>query len=213
VLGDEFSRYLKKVNVQSVYPLNWDSLKSIVEQLTGSEWNNPKTIITKLKRAKVESRSAIVHGDLHSQNILVDQHGEPWPIDFAWCREKSTPLLDFTMLECSLKFLGIPQRADLHDLITLDSYLVKEAIPEPHIGRIPYADLIGNVMKSILAVRRIAIEDHKITFSDYLKALCLMTYCHSTHPKLNRPLVLASLQMLCDPRNQDLSDARHKYSS
>jgi len=138
-----------------------------------------------------------VHGDLHSQNVLIDERYECWPIDFAWCREEASPVLDFTMLESSLKFLAFPQRSALRSLIIIEHALAREPFPNIKIGAVPYNTEIGNVLRAVIAIRKFALDEMKIDFIDYRKSLCMMTYVHSTHPLLNRPFVLASLQILC----------------
>lgn len=191
-----FAWYLKKVTKREPFPLDWGELKSWVQDLTGLRWKAVSETIKYLKGSEVTSRSCIVHGDLHSQNILIDEKGECWPIDFGWCHDKSSPILDFTMLECSLKFLAIHQRSDLRSVIEIEHALAREPFPKLKLLEIPYRIEIANVLRSISAVREFSMNSMKIKFEDYRKALCLMTYVHSTHPQLNRPLILASLQIL-----------------
>lgn len=194
-LGTLFQWYLQKVS-DRVYPPRWIELQQWVEAISGCAWKDVDGIITGLRDEEVTSRVTTVHGDLHSQNVLVDEREECWPIDFAWCRADASPVLDYTMLECSLKFLAIPQRCDLHTLIRVEGQLCSEAYPAINVGMVPYCVEIENVLRAIFAVRHFATEDMAINFADYRKALCLMTYAHSTHPMLNLPYILASLQIL-----------------
>lgn len=196
-LGQLFAWYLTKVESGPDFPQAWDELKLWTGTISGLAWHDAEPVIEHLKASSVRSPTCIVHGDLHSQNVIVDDKRETWPIDFAWCHDRSSPLLDLTMLECSLKFLGFPQRSDLHTLIKLEHELLKRRSPSPSLGRVPYQTEINNVLKAVRAIRDFAMGDMGISFKDYRKALVLMTYCHATHPKLNRPLVLSSLQMGC----------------
>jgi hypothetical protein len=192
-----FKWYLQKVTKPDPYPKDWNDLKGWVQGLTHLRWGSVPEVMNSLKETEVSSRSCIVHGDLHSQNVLIDEKGECWPIDFGWCHQRSSPLLDFTMLECSLKFLAIHQRSDLRSAILIEDVLARDGLPDfRKIGKIPYRDEIENVLRAVLAVRRFAFGAMKIKFEDYRKALCLMTYVHATHPQLNRPFILASLQIL-----------------
>ena len=195
-LGNLFEWYLEKVTSADPMPAEWAELKTWVRRATGLKWTDVNAVADKLKHCEITSRNTIVHGDLHSQNVLVDERGEVWPIDFAWCHNDASPLLDFSMLECSLKFLALPLRSDLRTLIKLEHRLLLELLPEISVGSVPYRTEIMNVLNAVFAVRE-AVRGMGFTFSDYRKTLALMTYVHSTHPLLNRPLVLASLQMSC----------------
>jgi hypothetical protein len=196
-LGNIFEWYLRKAHGIGIYPADWKDLKGWVEVLTNCPWADVPLVIRELMEHELTTKPCIVHGDLHAQNVLIDDKDECWPIDFYWCNSDTTPLLDFTMLECSLKFLAIHQRSDLRSLIEIDNILAREAIPDLKLSDIPYKSEIQNVLRSIIAVRRHALGALGLSFEDYRKALCLMTYAHSTHPLLNRPFILASLQILC----------------
>ncbi len=71
-----------------------------------------------------------------------------------------------------------------------------EPIPNIEINEIPYSEEINNVIQAVLEIRNFALNKLNISFSDYRKSLCMMTYSHSSHSKLNRPYVLSSLQIL-----------------
>jgi len=196
-LGRLFEWYLSKVTAPDPFPTGWAELKDWVRADTGLSNADVPTIIDEVKRRRISSATTIVHGDLHTQNVLIDEREECWPIDFAWCRDASSPVLDFTMLECSLKFLAFHQRSDLRSLIRVDHALARDVFPTIGVGSVPYNTEISNVLRAIVAVRRFAMDEMNIDFVDYRRALCLMTYVHSTHPLLNRPFVLASLQIHC----------------
>jgi len=196
-LGSIFTWYLSKLGSVDPYPPDWNDLKIWVRDLTGCPWHDDlPSIISALKNYSLSYRPSVIHGDLHSQNVLVDELRNSWPIDFYWCTEDTTPLLDLAMLECSLKFLAIHQRSELRSVIAgVENLLAREPVPSIALGDIPYRSEIQNVLQSVLAVRRYAFQSLNVQFEEYRKVLCLMTYVHSTHPLLNRPFVLASLQI------------------
>jgi len=78
------------------------------------------------------TRQAITHGDLHADNVLVDEHGKPWLIDFE--RSGWGPILqDFVELECDLVTrLFMPESKDLSSLYYLSLILARpESLAKP----------------------------------------------------------------------------------
>lgn len=195
-LGTLFRWYLEKTKGETVFPPEWIDLQEWVFEITGKRWRDPTPLMQTLSNRAIRSIGTIVHGDLHSQNVLIDERGECWPIDFGWCHENSSPILDLTMLECSLKFLAIPARSDLRVLISVEEHLCTEFMPTLRVGAVPYSTQIENVLRAVTAVRRVASNVFSIGFEDYQQALFMMTYALSNHPDLNRPYVLSSLQLL-----------------
>lgn len=195
-LGFLFDRYLKKAREDVLYPPKWSDLQQWVEELTRIRWTIDSRFIEKLKDQFINTPITTIHGDLHSQNILVDERRECWPIDFAWCRTESSPIIDLVMLECSLKFLAIPRRSNLRVLIKVEKELAEKYLPKNSLGNVPYNDEIRNVLNAVRGVREFALNKLHYTFEDYRKALAMMTYSLATHSALNRPYVLSSLQIL-----------------
>ncbi|MEU4688779.1 hypothetical protein [Actinoplanes sp. NPDC023714] len=189
-----FSRHVRRGGAV-VHPEDWVLLKEWTENLSGVAWREPSEVIGDLLRRTVRVPKSISHGDLHSQNILVDPAGRCWPIDFAWCTNNSSLVVDLVMLECSLKFLAFPMRADLQEMIRLERALTNEYIYSGSLPLMPYATELRNVLGGLVEVRRFA-RDAGISFADYRACLAVMTSSLATHAKLNRPLVLASLQIL-----------------
>jgi Ternary complex associated domain 9 len=179
-------------------------LKTWVEEVCGTSWLDPAEVCRELEDARVSGPRTIVHGDLHSQNIVIDaETRETWPIDFGWTHELGSPLVDLTMLECSMKFHAIPEGADLRSLIVIDREFFNSPMPSPSVGRIPYGAQVSNVFAAVRTVREIALESMGFTFEDCRRALWLMTYSHSTSDGLNRPAVLASLQVMSSELKND----------
>ncbi|MBK8867618.1 MAG: TniQ family protein [Actinomycetales bacterium] len=64
------------------------------------------------------------HGDFHLSNVVAD--GEllnPCLIDFAWTKAGGHGLVDFAMMESSLRFMRFPRDVNLHLLLDIDRKL------------------------------------------------------------------------------------------
>lgn len=195
-LGEVFARNLRKGGDVSHYPEDWRELNDWVAAVCGFKWEDAAETLRILPTKSINSPISIVHGDLHSQNVLVDDRGECWPIDFAWSRSDSSPIVDLVMLEASLKFLAFPMRSDLRTLLKIELELSQEPAPRVNVGMVPYREELIRVSNYIIEIRKVATEFFHFDFADYLRAMTLMTFGMSNHPQLNRPYVLGSLQLL-----------------
>jgi hypothetical protein len=197
--AEAFEWHLTKAPTSALgaLPAEWSELTDWVESEFGVPWNLVSNI-NALLAEKARGMRSIVHGDLHAQNVLVDPAThECWPIDFAWTAPGRLTIIDFVMLECSIKFYATPMRSDLRQLVRIENQLTTEPEPSIDVGRMPYNQEIRRCIDSVLAVRRLALDLGVVdNFDDYIRALAVMTFCLSSHPGLNRPYVLGSMQLL-----------------
>jgi len=202
--GTLFAAYLRKgpCDAEGLLPDGWQGYPAWAEAMG---YLTPQEVFGKVNRLAAKTFTTFtcpVHGDLHTQNVLVETDGgggrDCWLIDFGWTRNAGTPLVDLVMLECSLKFLALPMRAELGGLCRLEARLAREATPELETGYTPYGVEIRRVLEAIYEVRRFALNDLGFAFADYLRGLLLMTYSLMTHSGLNRPFVLASAHLLSE---------------
>lgn len=176
------------------FPPPWPDLFQVVEVVTGHGWGQVEMAVSEALNMVSTLPVSVVHGDLHAQNVLVDELGNCWPIDFGWTRDGSSPLLDLVMLECSLKFLVLPRRSDVRALLPAEQCLAgfdRTVVP----AGTPYGDEIERVFSAVEAVRAVAVEDLRISEEACRAGLVLMTYSLASHPGLNTPYVLSSLQI------------------
>lgn len=198
LLSDLFAPYLRHApTFGDGFPPPWDDLLTYVEETTGASWTRVEPAIRSALSKEVTLPVTIVHGDLHTQNIVVDDSGECWPIDFGWTTDHSSPLVDLTMLECSLKFLALPMRADVRTLARHELALACLGNPPPP-GLTPYREEVERVFQTVAAVRDYAFATLHIPADDYLSGLLLMTFSLTTHAGLNTPYVFLALQLLAD---------------
>ncbi len=87
--------------------------------------HNPLRLIGSLS-AHTKMISGRVHGDLHADNIVMDQDDIPHLIDFAWSSEPRDVLVDFALLETSIRFMAFPRPMNLDSQLVVDNILLRE---------------------------------------------------------------------------------------
>ncbi len=194
-IADLLSWHLQKAPTFGAdFPPPWSDFLSWVESDCGCPWSQVPLAVDAALSSTFDLPAGPVHGDLHTQNVLVDELGECFPIDFGWTRSDSSPLIDVVMLECSLKYLALPMRSDLRPLLHVEGALAAFDSPELPDG-IPYGDEAHRVFATVAAVREFALNDLGIGTDAYRSGLLAMTFALASHPGLNKPYMLASLQV------------------
>lgn len=65
-----------------------------------------------------------LHGDLHPDNIVIDGHDTPHLIDYEWSVKDRNILVDFALLENSIRFKHFPRCADIATRLEVDRFLL-----------------------------------------------------------------------------------------
>mgnify|MGYP001237783828 CR=1 FL=1 len=86
---------------------------------------NPICLFSKLKD-NIEIVAGKVHGDLHTDNIVLHDDGQPKLIDFEWANKETDILIDFVLLENSIRFQSFPKRANCELQLEVDKHLLNE---------------------------------------------------------------------------------------
>ena len=126
------------------------------EEHPGLVYPNPLQIYPRVLGRVLEGEKSYVHGDLNLCNVLVDESGRGWLIDFAMVEERHN-LFDFIKLETFLR-LTVLGRGDF--AFSLGDYLrFEEALAAAALGKSttpPRDPHLRFAYEVILAIRRIA---------------------------------------------------------
>lgn len=173
--------------------------RNLLVKVLGCEVLNPVLALNKGFRAVKKYRSATIHGDLHPNNIVIDNTGTPHLIDFAWARREAHVLKDFVLLENSIRFRSFPRYCDeqLHEG-------VDDLLLEDH-GHDKIPGIVGTRGLAAVAFDRMAamvgaVRTHarkayggKMDFNEYLAAQFLVLYGLMKFDDYNSPIVLRAL--------------------
>lgn len=119
---------------------------------------NPLQIYPDLLNQPLRGKKSMVHGDLHLRNVLVDEQGCGWLIDFARVTERHT-LYDFIKLETYIRQMVLSQES--YPFSFADYLGFEEALAAEALGS--YASAPGNsdlrkAYDVIRALRKVAIR-------------------------------------------------------
>jgi hypothetical protein len=200
-LGDALDWWTKKIDLpETLQSIGYDGMRSSVRERCDVDVATLPDDVERILSERIPAAFGPVHGDLHSQNVLV-VGSQPQLIDFGWTHRSKWRAVDFLMLECSLKFLAAPSDALLDDLLALERSL--ESVLGG--GEFEWADLGGRVHGDELAVvgaaveeiRRCALESGAVTDApQYRLGLAAMTAGLASIPQgINRVFLFHSLAL------------------
>lgn len=195
--------YEKYINIEKI-------IQEICSIENSSELEVEKErLIVNLKKilfAKVSLYLKICHGDLHTQNIYIDENNNIFLIDFG-DTSKHHAIIDQVTLECSIKFRHIPKYIPIEELEKIEkSFLEIESFnPNFDLNFIKrndlksYFQLINNIR--VLAEQYICNNTSKI---DYFISLFIITFRQIRYKSLNQLYALNSAKILSDKIIQEL---------
>lgn len=143
-----------------------------------------------------------VHGDLHAQNVLVDEDDQLHLIDYGWTSLSHWRCVDFLMLECSMKFLVTPLQAEMSDVVEIEhavdeSILSNDRLVFGNLKNRTYGVELQKIATGIHAIRKSAIDLGAATnLRQYKKGLAMMTGCLISISHLNTMFMFRSLAHL-----------------
>ncbi|MCB0209262.1 MAG: phosphotransferase [Anaerolineae bacterium] len=134
----------------------------------GQTYPNPLHLYPKILSRTLDGKKSLVHGDLHLRNILVDESGHGWLIDFALVKERHN-LYDFIKLEVYIRQMVLSQAAfSFADYLQFEEALLDEAVS------VPDDPILRKAYWVIQKVRELAVQYVKRDFiKEYLPGLFL----------------------------------------
>lgn len=181
---EEYGRHLpSEAELQSITRTIFPSLAFIDNDQVqipdiSETYPNPLQLYPGLLDKTLEGRSSLVHGDLHWRNVLVDESGKGWLIDFAKVQTRHN-LFDFIKLETYVRLMLLPKESSA---FTLNEYAQFEgALHETALGRktnVPTNAILTKAYDVIRAIRQIAqlsMRNPRNFKTEYLPALFI--YC------------------------------------
>jgi hypothetical protein len=162
------------------------------------EYDGLAALVKKILRNSIEIIKGPVHGDLHSQNVLVGKDLNISLIDFGWTAIRWRAI-DYLWLECSLKFVVASPYTDIEDVLMVEEIVDDTWLSGTSIDTSLLEDrLLSGDLKKIAAgvglIReKVCSELSDLTLTDYRKGLIAMSYALTTFPTLNLVYLTHSL--------------------
>lgn len=125
-VSQHFKKYFRghksEKRIQSV--LGTHSNEDYFEFL-GASIYNPLKLIKEIP-SRITVYEGHIHGDLHPGNVVLGRTKVPNLIDFAWAEPCKDILIDYVLLENSIRFMHFPQIANLDEQLFVDGCLLEE---------------------------------------------------------------------------------------
>lgn len=211
-VGEELKSWVSKGNFQAaVEGVGRAGVEASLKELFSVDVARVAKLIKLVLGAPINVEKGPIHGDLHSQNIIVDHSNRISLIDFGWTGVRWRAI-DYLWLECSLKFVVASPYARLDDLIYLDEMLDRAWDDDKALDTTPLdGRLEGRSLKNIAAgigvIRRHARAHVKgLSLADYRKGLIGMMDALTTFPQLNRAYLLHSMARNAIALEREVSD-------
>jgi hypothetical protein len=198
-LGEALNWWTERINLSSVSEqIGKSELDMSLKRKFRLTVESIEEMISNLFEFKDNLSIGPIHGDLHSQNVLVADGDRIQLIDFGWTGFKWRAI-DFLMMECSLKFVVSPPHASLDDLlnidIILDKYWDKDNVNYSSLSKCMHGRDIRKIIAGINTIRNCAIKLKAInSYKQYRMGLALLTAGLASMPSLlNRVFLFHSL--------------------
>ena len=152
---------------------------------------NPLVVLDKLIGKSDEFLLGPIHGDLHATNVVLDSTGMPHLIDFAWAKNQGVIFKDYTMMECSLRYMVFPTHRDPKIHLRIDRACLEESGLESLQSDKNFFQNVSEDYRRLITLL-IVVRNHakKVSvnkmkgkwFESYLKNLFVMHYRLHEYP-------------------------------
>lgn len=98
-------------------------------QMFGHTWPNPNRLISKVLSWNFTGTRGAIHGDLHPKNIVFDEDGLVYIIDFGWAKKNAHVVADYVLLDINLRSMTLPAQIAEEDIVAAANYLYPTDAP------------------------------------------------------------------------------------
>ena len=174
--ADHYGWYVREAGKQRILSILGDFAATDRFEFVGAEIYNPIRLFDKLVDS-VEVVAGHIHGDLHTDNIVLHDDGQPKLIDFEWANKDADILIDYVLLENSIRFQSFPKSVNSVVQLTVDRYLLEENGQDDILKDLTLPAIylrLANILNCIRSGAKKALGD-KFDFDNYLfTQYCLM---------------------------------------
>ncbi len=209
VFRQEYERYTRQDEAKAVLSAVLGENRDRSDfSFLGAENENPLTFIEEeVFNRPLKGWIGPVHGDLHATNIMVDKDQEEVHlIDFAWARGENKPrhvLVDYVLMECSLRFLLFPHHVEPNEQMEVDKLLLIPDGAERLIKCTANSRLAEQYARLGLMLREIRDQAKPYLsnpsdrgFFEYMAAQFLILFGQMTYRDYNRFMVARTLGII-----------------
>ena len=192
--GDHYKRSLKSreridSRLRQMYGIGINSKPSELIMLD-VKVANPLVVLDELIEKSDQFLLGPIHGDLHATNVVLDNEGRPHLIDFAWAEKRGVIFKDYTLMECSLRYMIFPTHRDPQIHLKIDHACLEENGLEVLQSDTKFIDNISVDYRRLIALLIVVRSCAKAAssrmadkwFESYLKNLFVMHYRLHEYP-------------------------------
>ena len=153
----------------------------------------------KIIEYSLKTKEKICHGDLHSENFFKDDK-EVYIIDFGWTGRLHS-LIDYSTLECSLKFKHLPFYIPIEELIDYEKSLLSiNSFSKNYDLSGINREKVRDIFSLIIQLRMKATEfmNDKNNIIEYLISLFILTFRQIQYADLNQSYAMRSAEILSE---------------
>ncbi|MDX6183989.1 phosphotransferase [Flavobacterium sp. Fl-77] len=179
-VGDLYIDFVSKDKIEN-------TLKYILNDENKS--NAILDVFDKISNYTITYKETVCHGDLHTDNFFVDDEKNIYLIDFGFTNKRHS-ILDYTSLECSLKFKHFPFYLESNELIEIEKELLSERTFDLSYNFVSTKRKeVIEFLSMINTIRHNSLRDFSGQTSDnieYYISLYFMTIRQIRYPNMNQ---------------------------